>query len=161
MTSFIPLNIVEFLIGNNLNFIDLKQMLEADSSWINKINTLYKSPILLKSWNNEYEYELDILNASPLLLVLKNKRCTAEIIELFIRYNSNVNFKDMNGDSCLFNAIYFSPIQNIIKTLLQCGANVRDQDCIRRSIICAAIQNHVPSAILKLLLKAPPPPLYL
>lgn len=141
MSTYNSFIVQEFLKRDDLTFDSLKRFLEANSSWVNHLN-----------------YRDD----SPLFIVLKNEKCTYEMVQLLLEYNADINYR--NG-TCLFVAIKKVGIdEKVVKVLLENGANVNILDDVGRTPLCAAFrygftfQCHSTKNIVKLLLDAKCPP---
>lgn len=135
MSKYISSSYFEYLTSDDLTLDGVKQLLGPDLSCANKVN---------------------ILHECPLFLVLKNEKCTSDIVKLLLQYNSSINCKNIHGTPCLLFALEFSEDEAIIKVLLDNGADGNGKDPLwcSCSLLCHAVHNGASENIIKLLLDA-------
>lgn len=131
MSNYIPSSYEDFTLDS------LKHLLEADSSWVNRVNSQQES---------------------PLFIVLRNRKCSSDIVKLLLQYTSNINCLDSRGKTCLFHALLYEKDEAVFKELLDNGVKVDIRNVDKQPPLCYAFDWDTPKNIIKLLLESKCPP---
>jgi len=101
---------------------------------------------LTRGYNVNHEQEKDSL------LMMASLRGNLDIVKLLIQYKANVNYRDKWGTSALFNATTLCSSPEVVKILLENGADVNASAIDKITPLSMAVANGN-VAIVKLLLQ--------